>query len=102
MTNPFLADIEYLGKRILVGIEKAAPVIAHFSDAVSAVPKIGPALAEVAIVITNLEQSGGNLTAGDVEAIISTIVAASNMKTASVAAAESKLHSINTSLNKVP
>lgn len=91
MANAFLTDLENIGKHILSGIEKAAPVVGKILTAAGpVVPVVGPILTEVGTIITNLEKSSGSaLTAAEIEQIVQVIVTAAQIKTAASTAAAS-------------
>lgn len=76
----FLSGLETIGKDILSGIEKVAPIIAKLSPEVSEIPVVGPALAEVAVVITSLEQKGMQISPDDLSQIVQTLVSAAQLK----------------------
>ena len=83
----FLTDFENIGKHIISGIEKAAPIVAKFAAPVSMIPLVGPPLAEAATIITALEQQGTSITPDDLAAIIQTIASASHIKNSALAGA---------------
>lgn len=87
MANAFLTDLENIGKHILSGIEKAAPVVAKIAQDLGSVPVVGPILSEIGTVILNLEKSQVTLTAAEIEEIITSVVAALQIKTAAATAA---------------
>jgi hypothetical protein len=83
--NAFFSDLENIGKNILKGIEAAAPILSKLAPVSAIIPVIGPALSEVATVITQLEASGSTITASELETMIVTLVSASQIKTAAKA-----------------
>ena len=85
--NAFFTDLENIGKHIFAGIKAAAPIVQKLAPALVAVPIVGPAISEVATVITNLENAGSTITTAEIEQLITTLVAASQIKTASAVAA---------------
>jgi hypothetical protein len=78
----FLSDLENIGKHILTGIEKVAPIVAKVAPVVAEVPVVGPILAEVAIIVTNLEQKGTTITSEELATIVETVSAATGLKSA--------------------
>jgi hypothetical protein len=89
MANVFITDIENIGKHILAGINKAAPIVAKIATAASGLPVIGPALAEVGQVIAALEGTANTITATEIEQLVIALVTASQIKTAVATAAPS-------------
>jgi hypothetical protein len=90
MANTFLTELENIGKHIVSGFEKAAPIIAKVATALEGVPVVGPALAEVGAVITDLEKAGSTtFTAADIEQIVVALVTALQIKTAASTGAAS-------------
>jgi hypothetical protein len=81
MPNAFLNDLENIGKHILSGIEKVAPIVSKF-PIVSGIPVVGPILLEVSTIITQLEESGTTITPAEIEQIITTIASAATLKAA--------------------
>ena len=70
----FISTLETIGKDILKGIEIATPIVGTF------VPAAGPILTELALIITQLENSGKTLTADQLTQLIQSVATVSAVK----------------------
>jgi hypothetical protein len=90
MANAFVAEIVNIGKHIVSGIEKAAPLVEKIltSKPIAAIPIYGPILSELGTVFSNIEAAKTEpLTSSEVEAIVTATVTALQIKAAASAAA---------------
>jgi hypothetical protein len=78
----FLTDIENIGKAVLSGIEKAAPIVEKLAPGVNMIPLVGPSLVDAATLVAKLEQKGQGLTAAELETVIVSLVQANQIKQA--------------------
>lgn len=78
----WLSDLENIGKHINEGIKDVADIIVKFAPEIDMIPIYGPAIAEIAGVVSALESKSHTVTADDFKKMVQTLTAASHIKAA--------------------
>jgi hypothetical protein len=78
----WLSKLEDIGKHINQGIEEVANIVVKFAPEIDMIPIYGPAIEEVAKVVSALESRTHSVNTDDFQKMVSTLSAAAHIKSA--------------------